>query len=31
MELNVTIPLMVHDRMIINCGLLVEKGVKPDY
>jgi hypothetical protein len=31
MELNVIIPLMVHDRMIINCGLLVEQRVKPDY
>jgi hypothetical protein len=30
-ELNVIIPLMVLDRMIINCGLPVEQGVEPDY
>lgn len=26
-ELNVIIPLMVHDKLIINCGLHVEQGV----
>ena len=30
MELNVSIPVMVHDRVIINCVLFIEDRARPD-
>ena len=29
MELNVLIPVMVHDRVTINCGLCIQYRAKP--